>query len=95
MKILRKQEYKTKAEKLANYIEKRKELEKLEKDLKGEFKILMAESAVLKVGDYILTLTDKIRSSLDKKALIEKCGKDFVNAFEKVSSYKQFDIKKA
>lgn len=95
MKVLRKDEYKAKAKKLSEYIQKRRDLEKMEKELKEEFKGLMGDDLECKVGDYLMLLTEKTRKSLDKKKLVAKLGADKVKAFESETTYYTFDIKQA
>ena len=53
----------------------------------------MGDDMSAKVGDFLLILTERERTDLDKKALALKLG-DELKAFEKKVSYTVLDIKK-
>jgi len=94
MKTLRNEIDATKARELFNIIEKRKAAEKKEKALKEYFKSKCEGDQVIKIGAHIITLTDKERSSLDKKQLIADHGEEFVNDYEYITTYTVLDIKR-
>lgn len=91
MKTLRNQKDIELAETLNQVIQERRVLEKTERKIKDHFK-RMNEPAI-KVGNVLITFTERQRTSLDKNALIEKFGEDVVAQFEKVTAYLQADIK--
>ena len=84
------------AAKLISLIEKRKKIEKEEKELKSHFKAHMNEIGELnlKAGNIMINLTDVIKTSLDKKALINDHGEDFVKKYENQTEYQKMEVKK-
>lgn len=95
MKIIRKEETQAKAEILLSLIETRKVNDKREKELKDFFKVLMKDETTLKVGSVLITLEDRERNGLDKKAILAdtRYGTDFVAAFNKTSYFTQMNVK--
>lgn len=82
-----------KAQELLSLIEKRKEIEDREADLKNYFKHEIGAGGVLEAGNVIILIEKKERSSLDKKAMEIALGRDVVHKFEKVTEYQQVTVK--
>ena len=83
------------AKELLAVIEQRKCLDKRESDLKDLFKIKLSAQGIctLSVGGVLISLVNKERSSLDKKALVAAFSEELIQGFEKVSKYIQVDVK--
>ena len=83
------------AKELIEVIEQRKRLDKREADLKDLFKVKMTNQGIntLTLGNVLVSLVQKNRTALDKKALVTAYGEDVVSQFEKVTEYIQVDIK--
>ena len=81
------------AEELFDLIEKRKEIERKETALKAHFKNLLGESKSLMVGGYFISLSERLRTDLDKEKLRTELGSR-LSEFEKISSYNVLDLKK-
>jgi len=81
------------AQDLFNAIELRKELEKKEKELKEQIKLIMGEEKLLEAGSIFITLDDRERTDLDKKAMIQELGMDLIKRFEKTSSFVMMSVK--
>lgn len=75
------------AKDLALTIELRKELEKKEKELKDQIRLVMGDDTVLEAGNILITTGDRTRSSLDQDALQHDMGHEFVLKYTKVSHY--------
>ena len=86
-----KKETSIKAQLLLETIEKRKKLEKIEKELKEEFKNLLGSEVAINANGILISLDDRDRTSLDKKALSEVID---LKPFEKITSYKVMSVKK-
>lgn len=86
-----KKETSEKAKLLLNVIEQRKHLEKLEKELKNDFKALLGSEVAINASGILISLDSRNRTSLDKEAL--KAVID-LSPFEKVSSYQVMSVKK-
>lgn len=82
-----------KAERLAKISAKRKALADEEKELKGYFKEVIGGSGALQAGDILVVVSDKKRSSLDRKALEAQFGKDVIAEYLKVTEYLQVEAK--
>lgn len=82
------------AKELSELIDKRKKLEKREKELKNFFKSLLLDSNAMQIGDFVLTLDDCKRSSFDNDLLKDLLGPK-IDDYKKVTHYKKLDIKKA
>lgn len=80
-----------KARELKVIIEKRRELEKLESQLKDFFKEEITDG-VLIAEEIVITIEEKERSSYDGKALKVELG-DKHDEFVKVTKYKQVNVK--
>lgn len=80
---------------LVEVIEQRKRLDKRESDLKDLFKVKMTNQGIntLALGNVLVSLVQKSRTALDKKALVTAYGEEVVSQFEKVTEYIQVDIK--
>lgn len=83
------------AKELIEVIEQRKRLDKRESDLKDLFKVKMTNQGIntLTLGNVLVSLVQKSRTALDKKALVTAYGEEVVSQFEKVTEYVQVDIK--
>jgi hypothetical protein len=86
--------YADKAQRLFELVEFRKQIEKEEKEIKELFKTEAGDEPFLKVGGYMIVISTKSRTSLDRKALAVELG-DKLELFENVTEYKQVDIKAA
>lgn len=80
-----------KAKELMFLIEKRKEIEKEEQDLKNYFKDEI-QSGVLEAGNIVIMVEEKQRVSLDKEALEIDLG-DKVKKYERITVFKQVNVK--
>lgn len=95
MQVLRGQAAISNAKELFKTIEKRRELEAQEKELKEFFKNhLDGEDGVLKAGGYLVTIETKPKVELDRKALKEHLGAKF-EEFTKHGSYQTVQISAA
>ena len=81
-----------KAKRLAVLIESRKTAEKEEKELKEFFKQTIGADGSLQVGDWLVIVSEKSRTDLDKKALVVEYG-DKIKAFEKTTTYSMVEVK--
>jgi hypothetical protein len=75
-------------------------------ELRQQIKELQAEESVLKeffkseglgvvnLGDFIVSVDEKSRESLDKKSLISKFGQDVIKEFTKTTTYQTVSVKK-
>lgn len=83
------------AKELIEVIEQRKRLDKREADLKDLFKVKMTSQGIntLTLGKVLVSLVQKSRTALDKKALVTAYGEEKISQFEKVTEYVQVDIK--
>lgn len=79
---------------LAEIVEQRRELAKKEKQLKAQLDVALENEEAMKAGQWLVTATEKTRSSLDRKALEAEYGADEITRFEKVTTYRQIDLKK-
>lgn len=77
---------------LLEVIEQRKELEKREKYLKEKFKTLLGDEVAIDANGVLITLTERERTSLDKKELAKVVD---LKKYEKKSTYKVMNVKKA
>ncbi len=91
MKTIRAKSDIEKANELFELIEARKEIERKERELKDYFKA-MGEAAI-KANDILITLTEKERTNLDRKALQAFMGDKLVE-FETTTEYVQVDVKR-
>ncbi|OQW54951.1 MAG: hypothetical protein A4S09_17355 [Proteobacteria bacterium SG_bin7] len=83
------------AKELIAVIEQRKRLDKRESDLKDLFKIKMTNQGIntLTLGNVLVSLVQKSRTALDKKALVTAYGEEVIGQFEKVTEFIQVDVK--
>ncbi|NIQ15679.1 MAG: hypothetical protein GTO02_15150 [Candidatus Dadabacteria bacterium] len=81
-----------KAQRLAEIIVERRKLEKEEKELKDFFKREIGDNEGLKAGNVQIIRQEKSRTDLDKNALKDKLGNDFLKGFEKVTQYFQLNV---
>lgn len=81
---------------LADLIEQRRHLEKMERSLKDSLKSLMAESetSVLSAGEYVVILSTRQRSSLDDVLVKSLLGDRYAECV-KSADYQILEIKKA
>ena len=80
-----------KAQLLLDTINKRRELEKLEKQLKEDFKSLLGSELAIDANGILISLDERERTSLDKKALSEVVD---LTKYETKSTYKVMSVKK-
>lgn len=95
LKIIRAEEKREKAAELFDLIEDRKKIAKREEALKSYFKEFMSSEEIntMKVGQFFLTTTERSTTSIDRNKLALEL-KDRIVEFEKITSFKVFDIKK-
>ncbi len=80
------------AKTLFSLIEKRREIEAKEKELKEFFKgHLDGQDGVLKAGDFLVTIETKERKDLDRAALKDHLGDRF-GEFQKIGTYQTVAI---
>ena len=92
MKNLRSKQNKELMKELVKVIKEKKKLELREKFLKQYFKDQMKGHDLAKVDTFLITLTDKIKNTIDREKLALELGKR-IKQFQKPTKYKQFDIK--
>jgi len=92
MKHFRSKEKVKAIQELVKIIQQRKVLEAKEKMLKAYLKKEMKDSDCAIVDNWLITLTDKIKTTLNREKLALELGKRLTK-FEKITEYKQFDIK--
>lgn len=78
---------------LAETVEMRKELDKVEKAIKDQIKEFMGDEMILHGGDYVAIQKEVKRTDLDKQALQAHLGDDYEN-FLKQTSYRTLEVKK-
>ena len=85
------------AAELLKAIEQRKQFERRESELKDYFKTKMGNMNLdtISVGGILVSLVEKSRSGLDRKALVAAFGEDVINQYEKQTQYTQVDVKLA
>ena len=83
-----------KAKELLTAIKTRRELEKKEMELKEFFKSKRTDNYIDADG-ILISFSDKKRTSLDRKALEAKFGKDVIAQFETTTEYTQIDVKES
>lgn len=79
--------------KLNEVIEARRVVEKHEKELKEQIKLIMGSEALLEAGSLMVLLESRSRSDLDKKALTQDLGEDVVLKYTKTTTYSMMSIK--
>ena len=72
---------------LLNTIELRKELEKKEKELKDQVRLIMGENKFMEAGEVIILLDERERTDLDKKTLKLDFGAELIEKYEKTSTF--------
>jgi hypothetical protein len=77
---------------LAEMIESSKSLEKNIKELKAMFKNEMENEKFLECGQFVITLTEKSRTNLDRESLINELGKETIEPFITATVYEEFKI---
>jgi hypothetical protein len=84
------------ANELLKVIEQRKALDKRESELKELFKTRMGAMGcdTLSLGGVQVSLVLKSRTGLDGKALIAAFGEAVISQYEKITEYKQVDVKR-
>lgn len=95
LKLLKNDSDQQKAALLFDLIEQRKEMEKKEKELKDYFRsVLSADQInVVHVGGYIVSVADRVTTTIDRKLMAEILGDDEVRKYEKKTPYQILDIK--
>lgn len=91
MKSIRSLEANNKARLLYAVIGYRRETEKIEKDLKEWIKGIMGEDMRIIIGDFLVTRKEAERRDLDKEALKERLGPEYVN-YEKLTVYEVLNL---
>jgi len=83
-------------ERLAGIIEMRRTLEADEKEVKSAIKDILAgfEVNVLGAGDFVVILSDRTRTDVDKKKLKVELGERYAE-FETKTDYQILEVKKA
>lgn len=90
---MNKEKKKELALKLLKLRNQKRKIEKEEREVKEEIMGFM-KGNVLTVGDVILLLSDKLRTTLNKAALLKDKGKDFVSQYESTTHYQVLEVKK-
>lgn len=83
---------------MKSYVEVQKEiknLEKLETLLKEQIKLEMGELNSMGAGDYVATLQERSRSSVDQQLLKELVGEEILKEATKTTQYKILTVVKA
>lgn len=83
-----------KAKELEELVRMRKKFERAERELKDFFKNEIGDSGGIVAGDVVIVVAEKERRSVNKELLVLEHGKDFVKNYERVTQYKQLEIKK-
>ena len=80
---------------LKETIDRRREIEKREDELKSYFKTKLGSLGqdTASVGGILISLTSKSRTDIDKKAIAAQMGADWLKQFEKKTNYTQVDVK--
>lgn len=78
---------------LAETVEMRKDLDKVEKAIKDQIKEYMGNETLLQAGKYIAIQKEVTRRDLDKVKLQEFLADDY-DKFIKESSYRTLEVKK-
>ncbi len=81
-----------KAQKLLSVIEQRKELDKLERELKQEFIRTMGVETVLVAGNVLMILSERSRHGIDAEMIRRDLGPEVVKKYESHSTYLQLDV---
>ena len=71
-----------------------KSIEESLKTMRESLLAAMGDEASAKAGEYLLLRSERIRTDLDKKALLQALGSDLAQ-YEKKSSYEILEVKKA
>lgn len=71
-----------------------KTLEESLKTMRESLLAAMGDEATAKAGEYLLLRSERTRTDLDKKALLQALGADLAQ-YEKKSSYEILEVKKA
>ena len=81
---------------LSEVIETRKSLDTEEKSIKAALKDAMAEfnTNILGAGNYVMIISDRTRSELDKELVKSLLGEKYDGCIKK-SEYQIFEVKKA
>ena len=80
---------------LVEVVEQRRNLDRREDELKNYFRTRLTglNLDTVTVGGVLISLTEKCRTSLDRKALEVAFGVDVLTRFEKITPYVQLDVK--
>ncbi len=94
MKTIRSKEIIDLAERFEAARQQEKELQAALKTMRDSLMAALGDEASAKAGEYLLLVSDRVRTDLDKKALTEALG-DEIKQYEKKISYQILEIKKA
>lgn len=85
------------ANELLEVIEQRRQLDRREEELKSYFRTRLKGLNVdtVTIGGILISLVEKSRSSLDRKALEVAFTYEVISRYEKITTYTQVDIKQA
>lgn len=78
----------------ADIRETMKAMERRQKDLRASLVAALGDDNSAMIGEWLLVLSERVRTDLDKDALAEALGERF-KEFQRASSYEVLDIKKA
>lgn len=83
------------ANELKDLIEQRKVIVKREQELKSYFKTKLINLGhdTATIGGILISLIDKVRKDIDRKAISAQYGADFLKQFETKTKYVQVDVK--
>lgn len=73
--------------------QERKKLDKLEKELKTKVKEIMSEDNILDVGPYLVVISQRSRTDIDKDGLMHDLGLETLRKYLKFTSYDVLEVK--
>lgn len=94
MKTIKRAELIETAQEFAAIREQIKTLEAAQKRMRSELIEALGDENSALVGEYLLILSERVRTDLDKEALQQELGDKF-REFQRESTYSVLDIKKA
>lgn len=94
MKSIKKTALVEMAANFASLREQAKEIEKAQKEMRNALIAALGDEQSALIGEYLIILSERVRTDLDKDALAIELGDRF-SEFQKQSSYQVLDIKKA
>lgn len=74
-------------------IEQRKANEKREKMIKDELRQIMGDDLTLVCEQFVVIRSNRSRKDLDKAAIVQDYGLDFIEKYSKTSTYEIMEVK--